>query len=189
MNLALAAGSAGHLDGLAIRSAHPKGIAIPDDGPDDVDERRAIMPHGDPGRAPSAGGAAVNHATDPRVDAYIDGLPAWQQAICRTVRELVHDADAEVVETIKRTNRPYFVLEGNICALLAAKDHVNVFLYDGGIVPDPEGVITGGHDNQTARTVAIRHGEAVNEPALLAILRQIIANNRAGGWRALKPRP
>jgi hypothetical protein len=40
--------------------------------------------------------------------------------------------------------RPYFVLEGNICALLATKDDVNVFLYDGAIVPDPEGIITGG---------------------------------------------
>ena len=60
--------------------------------------------------------------------------------------------------------QPYFVLQGNVCALLAAKDHVNVFLYDGGIVPDPEGIITGGHDNTTARTVAIREGEPINGP-------------------------
>ena len=39
---------------------------------------------------------------------------------------------------------------------MAARDHVNVFLYDGGIVPDPDGIITDGHDNQTARTIAIR---------------------------------
>jgi hypothetical protein len=102
------------------------------------------------------------------------------------VRELVHQADPEVEETIKRTDRPYFVLAGNICALLAAKDHVNVFLYDGAIVPDPDGIITGGHDNKTARTVAIRQGEQVNWPALLTMFRQIIANNRAGGWRRLK---
>ena len=63
---------------------------------------------------------------DPRVDAYIDALPDWQQAIYREVRDLVHAADPEVTETIKRTNRPYFVLQGNIAALLAAKDHVNV---------------------------------------------------------------
>ena len=56
------------------------------------------------------------------------------------------------------------MLQGNICALLAAKDHVNVFLYDGGIVPDPEGIITGGHDNKTARTVAIRQGETSMRP-------------------------
>jgi hypothetical protein len=128
----------------------------------------------------------VSYTADPRVDAYIDGLPDWQQTICRKVRNLVHKADAEVVETIKFRDRPYFVLQGNICALLVAKDHVNVFLYDGGIVPDPEGIITGGHDNETARTVAIRQDQAINEPALLAMFRQIIANNRAGGWRKLK---
>jgi hypothetical protein len=63
---------------------------------------------------------------------------------------------------------------------------VNVFLYDGAIVPDPDGIITGGHDNTTARTVAIRQGESINAPALAAMFRQIIANNRAGGWRKLK---
>jgi len=123
---------------------------------------------------------------DPRVDTYIDALPDWQRDICREVRELVHAADPEVVETIKRTVQPYFVLQGNICALLAAKDHVNVFLYDGGIVPDPEHIITAGHDNKTARTVAYRRDEPINAPALTAMLRQIIANNRAGGWRKLK---
>ena len=76
------------------------------------------------------------------------------------MRDLVHAADPEVEETIKRTVQPYFVLQGNICALLAAKDHVNVFLYDGGIVPDPEGIITAGHDNKTARTVAFQRGRA-----------------------------
>src|SRR6266700_3891268 len=125
-------------------------------------------------------------AADPRIDAYIDSLPDWQQIICRTLRALVHTADPEVMETIKRTNRPYFVLQGNICALLGAKDHVNVFLYDGAIVPDPEGIITAGHDNKTARTVAVRQGETINAPALTAMLKQIIANNRAGGWRKLK---
>ena len=128
----------------------------------------------------------MSSASDPRVDAYIEALPDWQQAICREVRELVHAADPEVVETIKRTRQPYSVLQGNICALLAAKDHVNVFLYDGGIVPDPDGIITGGHGNKTARTVAVRQGEAVKAPALSAMFKQIIANNRAGGWRKLK---
>jgi hypothetical protein len=126
------------------------------------------------------------YAADPRVDAYIDALPRWQQAICREVRDLVHAADPEVAETIKRSRQPYFVLQGNICALLAAKDHVNVFLYDGAIVADPEGIITGGHANKTARTMAVREGESINAPALTAMFGQIIANNRAGGWRKLK---
>ncbi|MEV6363097.1 DUF1801 domain-containing protein [Nocardia asteroides] len=128
----------------------------------------------------------MSYVADPRVDAYIDALPAWQRDICAQVRALVHAVDPEVEETVKRRVRPYFVLEGNICALLAAKTHVNIFLYDGAIVPDPERIITGGHDNKTARTVAVHEGEVLNERALRAMLRQIIADNRAGGWRAIK---
>jgi hypothetical protein len=121
-------------------------------------------------------------ATDPRIDAYIDSLPDWQQQVCRKVRDLVHAADPEVAETIKRSKVPYFVLEGNICALLAAKDRVNVFVYDP-IVPDPHGIITSGHDNKTARTVAIRRNDRINERALVDMFKAIIANNRMGGWR------
>jgi hypothetical protein len=128
----------------------------------------------------------MSHAIDPRVDAYIDALPAWQQAICREVRELLHEADPEMVETIKRTVQPYFVLQGNVAALLAAKDHVTVFLYDGGLAPDPEGIITGGHENETGRMIALRRDEPVNRPAMLALFRAIVADNRAGGWRKLK---
>ena len=128
----------------------------------------------------------MTYQKDPRVDDYIGALPPWQQAICLKVRDLVHAADPGVEETIKRTVQPYFVLQGNICALLAAKDHVNIFLYDGEIVPDPAGIITGGHGNKTARTVAVRQGEALNAPALRAMFAQIVANNRAGGWRKLK---
>jgi hypothetical protein len=128
----------------------------------------------------------MRYRADPRVDAYINRLPAWQRRVCQRVRDLVHSIDPEVTETIKRTTQPYFVLHGNICALLAAKDHVNIFLYDGGIVPDPHGIITAGHDNKTARTVAVRDGETLNTSALAAIFTEIVTNNRAGGWRKLK---
>jgi hypothetical protein len=128
----------------------------------------------------------MSYAKDPRVDAYIDALPDWQQAICRQVRDLVHAADPEVVETIKRTVQPYFVLDGNVIALLAAKDHVTVFLYDGGLTPDPEGVITGGQGNDTGRFISIKQGEPIDDGALTTIFRHIIATNRAGGWRKVR---
>jgi hypothetical protein len=127
-----------------------------------------------------------SYETDPRVDDYIDRLPGWQQAICRELRDLIHGADPDISETIKRTVQPYFVLQGNACALLATKDHVNLFLYDGGIVPDPEGIITAGHENETARMISFYRGDTINAPALTAMFQQIIANNRAGGWRKLK---
>jgi hypothetical protein len=84
--------------------------------------------------------------------------------------------------------QPYFVLGGNVAAFLAARDHVNVFVYDGGLVPDPSGLVTAGHRNATARTIAFGEGDVVPEEALLEFFRRLVADNRAGGWRKLKGR-
>jgi hypothetical protein len=58
--------------------------------------------------------------------------------------------------------QPYFVLRGNICALLATKDHA------------------------TAKAVQIYRGDAINRDALLEMFRGVIAHNRAGGWRRIQ---
>lgn len=125
---------------------------------------------------------------DPRVDAYLAALPDWQRETLERVREVLHRADPEITETIKRTVRPYFMCEGTVAAFLAAKDHVNVFVYDGGLVPDPHGLVTAGHQNKTARTIGFREGDAVPEEALLEFFRRLVADNRAGGWRRLEDR-
>jgi hypothetical protein len=49
--------------------------------------------------------ATTSFTPDPRVDAYIDALAAWQGAVRREVRELVHAADPDVEETIIPNNR------------------------------------------------------------------------------------
>jgi hypothetical protein len=123
---------------------------------------------------------------DPRVDDYLDRLPDWQRETLQQVREVLHRTDPELSETVKRTVQPYFVLDGNVAAFLAARDHVNVFVYDGGIVPDPHGLVTGGQENKTARTIAFREGDDVPEEALLEFFRHLVADNRAGGWRRLR---
>src|ERR1700759_1695508 len=120
----------------------------------------------------------------PGVDLYIGRLPAWQQDICRELREIIWAADPAIEETIKRSVQPYYVLEGNVCALLAAKDHVNLFLYDP-TTPDPHGLINQGHGNATARAIQIYDGDAIHRAALTEMVRAIVANNRAGGWRKL----
>jgi len=71
-----------------------------------------------------------------------------------------------------------------VCALLATKDHVNLFLYDGAIVPDPEGIITPG-THKTRPNVSLsrrRHQRSRPDDDAAADHRQ----NRAGGWRKLK---
>jgi hypothetical protein len=121
------------------------------------------------------------YARDPRVDDYVSALPAWQQKLCRQLRDLIHATDPEMTETIKRTVQPYFVLEGNVCALLATKDHVNLFLYDGASVPDPDGIITGGHNNKAARMISFYQGDPIRVRPLTTMLKQIIADNRGRG--------
>jgi hypothetical protein len=121
------------------------------------------------------------------VDAYIATLEPWQRDVAQTVRRLVHEADPDVEETIKRRIQPYFVLEGDICALLGARDHLNVFIYDP-IAPDPHGLVNQGHGNATARGIQVRRGDELDEPALVELFRAVIANNRAGGWRKVQAR-
>lgn len=120
----------------------------------------------------------------PGVDAYIAALPAWQRDLCSDLRQMIRDADPDIEETIKRSVRPYFVLNGNVCALQATKDHVNLFLYDPHVA-DPAGVITQGHGNATAGAIQIYDGEPINRAAIVALVREIAARNRAGGWRRL----
>ena len=120
----------------------------------------------------------------PGVDAYIAKLPEWQQSICEQLREIIWATDPEIEETIKRTVQPYFVLKGNVCALLATKDHVNLFLYDP-TVSDPSRVINQGHDNLTARSIQIYDDDEIDRDAITGILREIVQHNRQGGWRRL----
>ena len=123
---------------------------------------------------------------DPRVDDYLAPLPGWQRELFQEVRDVLHEADPDIEETIKRTVQPYFVLDGNVAAFLAAKDHVTVFVYDP-LVDDPDRIVTAGHGNATGRQISLRQGDAVPRAALVTMLRQIIAHNRAGGWRKLQP--
>ena len=125
------------------------------------------------------------YQTDSRIDEYFQTLPAWQQDLCRQVRDIVHAADPNVTEAIKRTKLPFFTLNGNICALMGTKDHLNIFIYDP-IAPDPNGIINQGQGNKTARAIHVYQDETINTHALLNLFKAIIANNRAGGWRKLK---
>jgi hypothetical protein len=120
----------------------------------------------------------------PGVDAYLAGLPDWQRSICEQLREMIWATDPHIEETIKRTVQPYFVLDGNVCALLATKDHVNLFLYDP-TVSDPHGVINQGHGNATGRAIQIYRDDVIDRDAVIGILTEIVANNRRGGWRRL----
>jgi len=66
------------------------------------------------------------------------------------------------------------------------KDHLSVFLYEGGLAPDPHGIVTDGFGNATGRTIKLYEGRPLDEVAFLELVRWIATTNRAGGWRRLK---
>ena len=124
----------------------------------------------------------MTSAPHPQIDDFIEKLPGWQKNVCTKVRRLIYDADPEIKEMIKRRDRPYFVLDGNVCALQATKDHINVFIYDP-IAPDPHHIINQGNGNKTARSIQIYESGLLNENAFKDLIRAVADNNRAGGWR------
>ncbi|HEY3333964.1 MAG TPA: DUF1801 domain-containing protein [Candidatus Limnocylindrales bacterium] len=122
----------------------------------------------------------------PRVTSSIDAFPGWQAGLASRVRELVHEAEPEILEEVRYGNRPYFLCQGVVCAMQSTKDHLSVFLYEGGLAPDPHLIITDGFDNATGRTIKLHEGRPVDERAFVELIRWIAATNRAGGWRRLK---
>jgi hypothetical protein len=119
-----------------------------------------------------------------KIDEYISSLADWQQQICFKARKLIHRASPNIKEEIKFTNRPYFTYKGNVCAFLAAKNHVNIFIYDP-IAPDPYGIINQGDNNQTARSIQVTKNNFPNEEAFIELIEAVVSNNERGGWRKL----
>jgi hypothetical protein len=124
-------------------------------------------------------------ACHPLVTTSIDAFPAWQATRGRRIRELVHEAEPDILEEVRYANRPYFLYRGVVCAMQATKDHLNVFLYDGGLAPDPHGIVTDGFGNATGRQIKLFEDGAFDEAAFVELIRAIADMNRAGGWRAI----
>jgi hypothetical protein len=80
------------------------------------------------------------------------------------------------------------VLEGNVCAVSPRRTTSTSSSTTAAWCPTRTGSSPAGHENKTAHTVAIRERDAINTVALRRMFEQIIANNRAGGWRKLKRR-
>jgi hypothetical protein len=124
-------------------------------------------------------------STNKAVDEYIASLPEWQQAIYNEARRVIHEAVPDIQEEIKFTNRPYFTCRGNVCAFLAAKDHMNIYIYDP-IAPDPKGLINQGQANVTARSIQLYEDQKLDSEAFGELIKAVVENNRRGGWRKLK---
>jgi hypothetical protein len=120
------------------------------------------------------------------IDARIAELGDWRGETLARVRRLIHEADAEVVETWKWRGVPVWEHAGIICTGETYKAVVKLTFAKGASLADPPGLFNASLEGNTRRAIDIREGETVDAVALKALVRAAVALNLAG---KAKPKP
>lgn len=117
------------------------------------------------------------------ITAKIKGMTDWRGVALANVRALIHEADPQVVETVKwrkPTNPsgvPVWEHDGIICTGETYKDKVKLTFAKGAALDDPSGVFNGKDTGATRRSIDIREGASLNEEAFRALVKAAVALN------------
>lgn len=125
------------------------------------------------------------------IDEKIRELGDWRGETLARVRQLIHDADPDIVEEwkwVKPTNpgTPVWSHAGIVCTGETYKEHVKLTFAKGAGLPDPSGLFNSGLDGNVRRAIDLHEGDAINAAALKALIRAAVALNLHG---KSKPRP
>lgn len=107
----------------------------------------------------------------------------WRSDLLDSVRELIRQADADVVEEIKWRKPsnpggvPVWSKDGMICTGETYKDKVKLTFARGASLPDPAGLFNASLDAGTRRAIDIREGQTLNDDAFKALVRAAIKAN------------
>ena len=119
----------------------------------------------------------------PDIDARLASLADWRGDTLTTLRDLIHAADPQVVETVKwkkATNPhgvPVWEHDGIVCTGEVYKDKVKLTFAKGAALDDPAGLFNSSLEGNTRRAIDIREGEVIDEAALQALVRAAAALN------------
>jgi hypothetical protein len=113
------------------------------------------------------------------IDARIAELGDWRGATLARVRNLVRQADPDVVEEWKWRGVPVWEHAGILCTGETYKDKVKLTFAKGAALDDPSGLFNASLDGNTRRAIDIREGEAIDEAALITLVRAAVALNAA----------
>ncbi len=117
------------------------------------------------------------------IDAKIKGIPDWRGAILARIRQLIKEADPEVVEEVKwrkPTNPsgvPVWSHNGIICTGETYKDKVKLTFAKGALLDDPNRLFNASLDGKERRAIDIREGDEIDEEALKALIRAAVKLN------------
>lgn len=122
------------------------------------------------------------------IDEKIKELGDWRGKTLAKVRELIHEADPEVVEELKWMGTPVWSHGGIICTGETYKSVVKLTFLKGAALKDPSGLFNSSLDGNVRRAIDIHEGEKLNGPALKALIRAAVALNLEGKSNKPKPR-
>src|ERR1700683_290543 len=97
-----------------------------------------------------------------------------------TVREILHEADPEIVEEWKWMGTPVFSHGGIVCTGETYKNHVKMTFAKGAALKDPAGLFNSSLEGNVRRAIDIHEGEKVDEVALKELIRAAVALNLEG---------
>ncbi len=119
------------------------------------------------------------------IDARIKELKDWRGKTLAKVREIIHEADPDIVEEwkwVKLTSpgTPVWSHGGIVCTGETYKDKVKMTFAKGAALKDPLGLFNSSLDGNVRRAMDIREGEKINEAALKDLIRAAVALNLKG---------
>jgi len=123
-----------------------------------------------------------------KLDARIRELGDWRGEMLARVRQLIHEADPDVVEEWKwakpsSPGTPVWSHDGIVCTGETYKEVVKLTFAKGASVPDPKGLFNASLEGATRRAIDLRQGDKLDARALKALFRAAVAVNGASGAR------
>jgi hypothetical protein len=114
------------------------------------------------------------------IDARITELGDWRGKILGRVREIIYEADPEIVEEWKWMGTPVWSHGGIVCTGETYKKHVKMTFAKGAALKDPSGLFNSSIDGNVRRAIDIQEDGKVDEEALKDLIRAAVALNLAG---------
>jgi hypothetical protein len=127
------------------------------------------------------------------IDARINELGDWRGKMLARVREIMREADPEIVEEWKWAKAtspgvPVFSRGGIICTGETYKSAVKLTFAKGASLKDPAGLFNSSLEGNVRRAIDICEGDKINETALKNLIRAAVALNLKGKTQP-KPKP
>ncbi|MDT5005510.1 MAG: hypothetical protein QOJ24_2686 [Mycobacterium sp.] len=112
-----------------------------------------------------------------KIDARIDELGDWRGEMLARIRELIKQAEPDVVEEWKWRGVPVWYRDGMLCTGETYKNHVKVTFAKGASLDDPSGLFNSSLDGNTRRAIDIEENDQLDEKAFTALVRAAVELN------------